>query len=83
MKNPTFTKISRAMDDATAPVHCDPRACFENAIANGLFSTTQGDAMYVGAFMYMFSKPSGNGAHIDSFKNINTRRYVTTARAAA
>ena len=82
MKNPTYTSIAKGMDDAIDPVICDPRVCFENALAVGTLSPNPGHTMYVGDFMYMFSKPTGNGAHLDSFKNITRRNYVTAPRMA-
>ena len=65
------------------PIFCNPRVCFENALANGTLNMDPEHPRYVGEFMYMHSESDGNGGHVDSFKSSITRSYITTPRGAA
>tara|TARA_R100000306_G_scaffold62010_2_gene66613 strand:- start:428 stop:634 length:207 start_codon:yes stop_codon:yes gene_type:complete len=52
----------------------DPQDAFNDAVEFGLLSTNPKLPNYAGHYMYMHSDKSGR----DFFKNINTRKYITS-----
>ena len=53
------------------PTFKDSDQAFQDAIDAGRLSANEADANYAGNYMYM-----GTWAGVDSFKHINTRKYL-------
>lgn len=54
----------------------DSHKAFENAIEEGFLSIDETQTNYAGKYMYMHSHRNEYGTEIDSFKNIETRKYM-------
>ncbi len=60
----------------------NPVEAFNDAIERGDLSAVQGAAMFAGGFMYMGTEYIGQSAEVphmravDSFKNIESRKYI-------
>ena len=65
-----------ARGDSFTPFHRTPALAFESAIRAGGLTECKTAYHFAGNFMYMHTELIPNGGAVDSFKHIDTRRYV-------
>ncbi len=64
--------------DSYTPFHRTPALAFESAIRAGVLTDCRTAYHFAGHFMYMYTELVPGGA-VDSFKHIDTRRYIRAA----